>query len=125
MNSSIWFDTMDLGWFIVHIQGSQIRIAKVRCLKSLKIVFILANRVDPAEILHSALFHLWLHCLPKYPIPALVSTDTYEKYCLIPSISSQNIELVVWFVSLCLSQKLWSHRDGQVNSPNHIFPGQA
>ena len=31
MNSSIWFDRMSLGWFTVHIKGSQVRISKVRC----------------------------------------------------------------------------------------------
>ena len=30
MSSSIWFDTISLGWFIVHIKGSQIRISKLR-----------------------------------------------------------------------------------------------
>ena len=32
---------------------------------SLKIVFILANRLDLDEMLHNAAFHLDLHCLPK------------------------------------------------------------
>ena len=26
MNSSIWFDTIDLEWFIIHIKGSQVRL---------------------------------------------------------------------------------------------------
>ena len=29
MNASIWFDTMSLGWFIVYIKGSQVRIFKL------------------------------------------------------------------------------------------------
>ena len=29
-------------------------------------VFILANSTDSDEMLHSAAFHLGLHCLPKY-----------------------------------------------------------
>ena len=33
---------------------------------SLMIVFVLANSVDPDEMLHYAAFHLGLHCLPKY-----------------------------------------------------------
>ena len=33
---------------------------------SLKIVFVLANSVDPDEMPHYATFHLGLHCLPKY-----------------------------------------------------------
>ena len=30
---------------------------------SLKIVFVLANSVDPDEMLHSKAFHLCFHCL--------------------------------------------------------------
>ena len=30
MNSSIWFDMINLGWFIVYIKGSKVRIAKLR-----------------------------------------------------------------------------------------------
>ena len=33
---------------------------------SLKIVFVLANSVDPDEMLHYAAFHLDLHCLSQY-----------------------------------------------------------
>ena len=33
---------------------------------SLKIVFILANSVDPDEMLPYGAFHLGLHCCPKY-----------------------------------------------------------
>ena len=32
----------------------------------LKIVIILANSVDPDEMLHYAAFHLGIHCLLKY-----------------------------------------------------------
>ena len=31
----LWFDAMSLGWFIVHIKGSQVRISKL-ILQSLK-----------------------------------------------------------------------------------------
>ena len=31
MNSSIWFDIMNLGWFIVYNKGSQVRNSKIRC----------------------------------------------------------------------------------------------
>ena len=44
MNFSIWLDTMSLRMFIVHTKGS------------LKIVFILANSVDPDAMTHSAAF---------------------------------------------------------------------
>ena len=33
---------------------------------SLKDVLILANSADPDEMQHYAVFHLGLHCLPKY-----------------------------------------------------------
>ena len=35
---------------------------------SLKIVFVLANTVEPDEMLHDEAFHLGLHCLPKYTL---------------------------------------------------------
>ena len=31
MNSSILFDTLNFGWFIVHSKGSQVRISKLGC----------------------------------------------------------------------------------------------
>ena len=51
MDSSFWFDTIDMGWSIVHvyIEGSQVIIYKVVFL-SLKILIVLANSVDPDEI---------------------------------------------------------------------------
>ena len=64
MDSSFWFNTISLGWPIVYIEGSQVIISK-DCI-SLKIFFVLANSVDPGEMLHYAAFHLGLHCLPKY-----------------------------------------------------------
>ena len=33
---------------------------------SVRIVFVLANSVDLDEMPHYAVFHLGLHCLPKY-----------------------------------------------------------
>ena len=40
---------------------------------SLKIVFILANIVEPDELLPYAAFHhdLGFHCLPKYPFTGI------------------------------------------------------
>ena len=31
MNSSIWFDTINLEWFIIHIKGSQVRLEMSQC----------------------------------------------------------------------------------------------
>ena len=37
----------------------------------LKIVFVLANSVDPDEMLHYLAFHLGFHCLPKYELSCI------------------------------------------------------
>ena len=58
MESSFLFDTINLGWSIVYIDGSQVIFSKS--------VFTLVHSVDPDEIVHHAAFHLRLHCLPKY-----------------------------------------------------------
>ena len=62
MDSSFWFDTVNLGWSIVNIEGSQV-IKFPNCFSSLKITFVLANSVDPDEILHYVALYLGLHCL--------------------------------------------------------------
>ena len=56
MNSSIWFEAMDLGWFIVYTKGLQVRISKLRCTSVLKIVFNLTNSADLDEMSHDASF---------------------------------------------------------------------
>ena len=67
MDSSLWFDAINLGWSIIYIKGSQIIISKNTIVFfSLKIIFVLANSVDPDEMPHYAAFYLGLHCLPKY-----------------------------------------------------------
>ena len=71
MNSSIWFDTINLGRFIVHFEESQVKISKLYFL-----VF-LANGADPDEMLHSTAFHLGLHCLPNYLFRGLQYTKGY------------------------------------------------
>ena len=57
-----WFDTINLEWSIVYIEGSQVMHSK----KILKIVSAIANSVDPDEMLHYAAFHLGLHCLAVF-----------------------------------------------------------
>ena len=68
MDSSFWFDTINLGWSIVYIEWSHVIISKNIKIGflSLKIVFVLANSVDPDDMLHNAAFHMGLHCFPKY-----------------------------------------------------------
>ena len=68
MDSSTRYDTINLGWFIVHIEGSQVIISNKIVLFSLKIILVLVNSVDPDERLHYAAFHLGLYCLPRYPL---------------------------------------------------------
>ena len=65
MDFSIHIDTLGMGLSIVYIKGSQVEFSNVCVFRSLKVVIILANRVDPDEIQHYAAFHLGLHCLPK------------------------------------------------------------
>ena len=53
MNSSFWFDTISLGWFIVHTKGSLVRIPKLGCISVHdNFFFILANSPDPDEKLY-------------------------------------------------------------------------
>ena len=53
----------------MYIKGQQVIVFKINFLfLFLKIVFIMANCVDPDEMPHDAAFHLCLHCLPKYVI---------------------------------------------------------
>ena len=62
MDSSFWFDAIDFGWSIVYIEGSQVVFPNNSEYLSLKIVFVLANSVDPDEMLHYVAFHLRLNC---------------------------------------------------------------
>ena len=50
---------------IVYIEGSQVIIKKYIVFLSLKINLEYANSADPDEMLHAAIFHLDLLCLPK------------------------------------------------------------
>ena len=62
MEASFWFDTVNMGWSIVYIEGSQVIFFPNKiAFFTLKIVFVLANSVDPDEVPH-----LGFHCLLKY-----------------------------------------------------------
>ena len=63
MNSSFWIDAINLEWSIVQFKGSQVFISKQNCSFSLKIIFVLANSVDPDEMPHYAAFNMDLLCL--------------------------------------------------------------
>ena len=58
--------TIKLGWSIIYIEGSKIIISKNTAFLSLKIDYVLANTVNPNEMLIHAGFHLDIHCLPLY-----------------------------------------------------------
>ena len=68
MISSIYFDTMNLRQFIIHIKGSQVRISKLRCISIPEGCFISANSVDTGEMSQNVAF--------QYPFSSLV----YNKY---------------------------------------------
>ena len=58
MDSSFWFDTINLEWFRGHMLKFPNKIVFV----SLKIIFVLTNSVDTDEMMHYVAFHLSLHC---------------------------------------------------------------
>ena len=67
MDASFWFNTNDLRWSIINVEGSQVLLSK-QCFAflSLYIFIVSANTVDPDEMPHYAVFHLGLHCLLKF-----------------------------------------------------------
>ena len=50
MEYSTWYDTINLGWFIVYIEGSQVIISNLNWIFSLMVVLAIANSVDRDEI---------------------------------------------------------------------------
>ena len=74
MDFSFWFDIINLEWSIKYIKGPRLYFTSKIVFLSLKTVFVLANSVDPDEMLlyaafhlvYKAAFHQGLHCLPKY-----------------------------------------------------------
>ena len=66
MDSSFLFDTINLGWSIVYIEGPQVIIFKMCITFSEDCFCQIANSVDPDEMLPHATFHLGLHFLQKY-----------------------------------------------------------
>ena len=66
MDSSFWFDTINLEWPTVWIEGITCYNSQIQLYIFLKSVDVLASSVDPDEMPHYAAFHLDLHSLPKY-----------------------------------------------------------
>ena len=66
MDSSLWFDTINLGWFqCLYLGVSAYDLKKVQYFRLKIIFFILTNGVDPDEMPQYVAFHLCLHCLQK------------------------------------------------------------
>ena len=69
MDSSFWFDTINLGIkSIVHLGVSGYNFQKNVAFLCLKIFFTFTNIEDPDEMQHSAAFHRSLHCFSKVPV---------------------------------------------------------
>ena len=76
MNSSCWFDTINLGRSILDIEESQVLNSKKNCISSSVGCFSLeANSGDPDEMLHYAAFHLGLYCLQKYAYTGFIKAS--------------------------------------------------
>ena len=60
-------NTDKAGWSILYIERLQVITKKTHIYaKFSEYFFVLANSVDLDEMPHYAVFHLGLHCLPKY-----------------------------------------------------------
>ena len=66
MEFSIKFDMVRSGRSIVYIKGSQVITSKNAVFLSLMFDFVLVNSANPDEMPHHVVFHLDLHCLPRY-----------------------------------------------------------
>ena len=56
MDSSFWFETINLGRSIVYIKGHRLLFPNKSIFLSLKIFYVLANGVDSDEMPHSVAF---------------------------------------------------------------------
>ena len=56
MDSSFWFETINLGRSIVYIKGSRLLFPNKSIFLSLEIFYVLAKGVDPDEMPHSVAF---------------------------------------------------------------------
>ena len=75
MDSSFCFDTINLGYSIVHNLGvSSFNFQNNIVFFCLKIFFTFTNCEDPDEMQHYAAFHLGLHCLQKYSFRGFPNT---------------------------------------------------
>ena len=65
MTYSLPVDTIALEFSIVHIEGSQGKKSKKKCISVSKVFFAGANHVQTDKMWHDAAFHLGFYCLQK------------------------------------------------------------
>ena len=94
MNSSIWFETMILGWLIVHIKGWQVRIFKLRCTSVTEDCFYLRKQCRPwwnvtlwcissGYLPFAKLPGLWISCIQRFTLYfIIISFDAFEISCI-------------------------------------------
>ena len=66
MDIPILINAIRMGVSIIYFKRSQVEISKLLYF-SPRLFFILENSEYSDEMLHSAAFHLGLHCFSKYP----------------------------------------------------------
>ena len=66
MDFSTHIDKLSMELPILCFKGSHVEVSNYNVFLSLKVVFIIANSLDPDEMQHHAAFHHGLHCLLKY-----------------------------------------------------------
>ena len=66
MDASFWFNTNDLRWSIVNVEGSDYTFQIKYCFSFFEDLIVSANSVEPDEMPHYAAFHQGLHCLLKF-----------------------------------------------------------
>ena len=112
MEFSIPLHTIMSWWFILYNGGPKVIISKKFVFLSLQIIFILAYRADPDEMLHYRAFHLGFHCLPKYLIGPVKQIFCHKIAIIYLSIS----------LNMCFGcSKEPSHWDGSFQYPLHMF----
>ena len=80
MDSSFWFETINLRRSIVFIRGHRLFFPNKIIFLYLKIFYVLANGVDPDEMLFSVAFHQSFHSLLKYAFTAICESLLYKRY---------------------------------------------
>ena len=77
MDFPLHFDTTRMTLLILYFKGSHVKVSRLWCFLSLKVVLILTNSEYPDKMQHCAAFHLGLHCLPKYSFRGFQYTKGY------------------------------------------------